>query len=213
MATIYDVSMLIHKDVQVYKNKDEKRPSFQTTSDFDTGSSHETRVSMDVHTGTHIDAPLHMIPGGETIETIKLKQLVGNCRVIDLTKVEGAIKKADLEPHKPQKGEFLLLKTKNSWDEEFNYDFVYVGADAAAYLAEVGVGLVGVDGLGIERSQPDHETHKSLMSKHIVIIEGLRLKNVPEGDYFMVAAPLKLTGIDAAPARVMLFEGVGILDE
>lgn len=211
MPTIYDVSMLIHKDVQVYKNKDEKRPSFETTSDFKTGTSHETRIHMDAHTGTHIDAPLHMLQDGKTIETIKLKQLVGDCRVIDLTEVTGAITRQDLEPHEPKHGEFLFLKTKNSWDEEFNFEFIYVAADAAAYLAEIGISGVGIDGLGIERSQPNHETHQALLSKDIVIIEGLRLKNVPAGTYFMVAAPLKLTGIDAAPARVMLFEGVGLL--
>ncbi|EPZ43355.1 cyclase family protein [Alicyclobacillus acidoterrestris] len=210
--TIYDVSMLIHEGVQVYKNKDEKRPRFETTSDFSTGSSHETRIHLDAHTGTHIDAPLHMIPDGKTIETVKLKQLVGNCRVLDLTDVEGGIGRADLEPHKPQPGEFLLFKTKNSWDEEFNYEFIYLAQDGAEYLADIGITGVGIDGLGVERAQPGHETHTALLSKDIVIIEGLRLKNVPAGEYFMVAAPLKLTGIDAAPARVMLFEGVGFLD-
>lgn len=212
MPTIYDVSMLVHADVQVYKNKEEKRPKFETTSDFNSGSSHETRIHMDAHTGTHIDAPLHMIEGGATIETVKLKQLVRDCRVIDLTNVDGAVTKSDLEPHQPKPGEFLILKTKNSWDEEFNFEFIYVAADAAAYLASVGIAGVAIDGLGIERSQPDHETHKALLAKDIVIIEGLRLKNVPAGNYFMVAAPLKLTGIDAAPARVMLLDGIGILD-
>lgn len=211
MPTIYDVSMLVHPGVQVYKNKEEKRPKFETTSNFNTGSTHETRIHMDAHTGTHIDAPLHMIEGGDTIESVKLKQLVRECRLIDLTNVEGGITKADLELHKPQKDEFLVLKTKNSWDDEFNFDFVYVAADGASYLADIGIAGVAVDGLGIERSQPDHETHKALLAKGIVIIEGLRLKNVPEGKYFMVAAPLKLTGIDASPARVMLLEGIGIL--
>lgn len=211
MPTIYDVSMLVDAGVQVYKNKEEKRPKFETTSNFNTGSSHETRIHMDSHTGTHIDAPLHMIEGGDTIESVKLKQLVRDCRVINLTSVQGGITRVDLEPHKPQKGEFLILKTNNSWDEEFNFDFVYVAEDGANYLAEVGIAGVAIDGLGIERSQPGHETHKSLLAKGIVIIEGLRLKNVPEGNYFMVAAPLKLTGIDAAPARVMLLEGIGVL--
>lgn len=206
---IYDVSMLIDTDMQVYKNKDEKRPSFDTTSDFKTGSSHETRIHMDAHTGTHIDAPLHMLEQGETIESVRIEQLVGDCRVVDLTHVEDGITRADLEAHAPQKGEFLLLKTKNSWDESFNFNFIYVAQDGAEYLADIGVAGVAIDGLGIERSQPGHETHKALLAKNIVIIEGLRLKDVPTGTYFMVAAPLKMTGIDAAPARVLLLDGVG----
>lgn len=206
---IYDVSMLIDTDMQVYKNKDEKRPSFETTSDFTTGSSHETRIHMDAHTGTHIDAPLHMLEQGETIESVHIEQLVGDCRVLDLTNVEDGITRADLEAHAPQKGEFLLLKTKNSWDESFNFNFIYVAQDGAEYLADIGIAGVAIDGLGIERSQPGHETHKALLAKNIVIIEGLRLKDVPTGTYFMVAAPLKMTGIDAAPARVLLLDGVG----
>ncbi|GLG02754.1 cyclase [Alicyclobacillus hesperidum subsp. aegles] len=208
MAKFYDISMLIHADMQVYKNKDEKRPQFETTSDFTTGSAHETRLHLDAHTGTHIDAELHMVPNGKTIEAIGLEKLIRSCRVIDLTSVTGGISKADLEPHNPQAGEFLLFKTRNSFEETFNFEFIYLAADGAEYLASIGVGGVGIDGLGVERAQPNHETHVSLLSKDIVILEGLRLKDVPAGRYFMVALPLKLTGIDAAPARVVLFEGV-----
>ncbi|WP_067620160.1 cyclase family protein [Alicyclobacillus acidiphilus] len=211
MAKMYDISMLIHPDMQVYKNKDEKRPSFETTSDFQTGSAHETKIHMDAHTGTHIDAELHMVPNGRTIEAVGLEKLVRTCRVIDLTGVTGGITKADLEPHQPKAGEFLLFKTRNSFEEEFNFEFVYLAADGANYLADIGIAGVGVDGLGVERAQPDHETHVALLTKDIVIIEGLRLKDVSPGEYFMVALPLKMTGIDAAPARVVLFEGVGSL--
>ncbi|EJY54895.1 cyclase family protein [Alicyclobacillus hesperidum URH17-3-68] len=208
MAKLYDISMLIHADMQVYKNKDEKRPQFETTSDFTTGSAHETRLHLDAHTGTHIDAELHMIPNGRTIEAVGLEKLVRSCRVIDLTAVTGGITKADLEPHNPQAGEFLLFKTRNSFEETFNFEFIYLAADGAEYLANIGISGVGIDGLGVERAQPNHETHVSLLSKDIVILEGLRLKDVPAGTYFMVALPLKLTGIDAAPARVVLLEGL-----
>lgn len=208
MAKIYDISMLVDAGIQVYKNKDEKRPKFETTSDFNTGTAHETRIHMDAHTGTHIDAELHMVPGGRTIEAVGLDKLVRSCRVIDLTSVTGGITKADLEAHQPKAGEFLLFKTRNSSEDEFNFEFIYLAADGARYLADIGVAGVGIDGLGVERAQPDHETHVALLTKDIVIIEGLRLQDVPVGEYFMVALPLKLTGIDAAPARVVLFEGV-----
>jgi arylformamidase len=81
---------------------------------------------------------------------------------------------------------------------------VYVRQDAAEYLAEIGIRGVAIDGLGIERAQPEYPTHRSLMRKDIYIVEGLRLKEIEPGEYFMVIAPLKMEGIDAAPARALL---------
>ncbi|TXK89605.1 cyclase family protein, partial [Parageobacillus sp. SY1] len=104
--------------------------------------------------------------------------------------------------------DFVLFKTKNSLEDAFNFEFIYVAEDAARYLADKKVRGVGIDALGIERSQPGHPTHKTLFSAGVIVIEGLRLKDVPEGSYFMVAAPLKLVGTDAAPARVILFENM-----
>lgn len=200
---MYDVTGETFEGMAVYKDKPEKQPKInQLTNGYVT----ETRLEMDVHTGTHIDAPLHMIVDGETFESISLDKLVGACKVVDVTGVEGGISKADLKRFQIQKDDFILLKTKNSFEEHFNFDFVYLAADGADYLAELGIRGVGTDALGIERSQEGHPTHKTLFANDIIIIEGLRLKEVQQGDYFMVAAPLKLVGTDAAPARVLLFE-------
>lgn len=204
MYKIYDISMPIYEGMPVYKNKPEKQPVFQRNTQ---NYVSETRVSMDVHCGTHVDAPLHMVLEGETMETISLEQLVGPCRVLDLTQVRDGITADDVQSMGIQPGEFLLLKTKNSMDEAFNPEFIFVKADAAQYLAEKGVKGIGIDALGIERSQTGHPTHKTLFESGIVIIEGLRLQEVPPGPYFMVAAPIKLVGTDAAPARVLLIEG------
>lgn len=201
---IYDISMTVTEQIQVYKNIEEKKPELRTTSDHTTGSAFETRINIDAHTGTHVDAPLHMIEGGDTIESIPLESTIGPARVLDLTDVEDGISRADLEPFKIVKGEWLLLKTKNSFSEEFDFNFVYLKKDGAAYLCELGIKGVATDGLGIERSQPGHETHRQLMERDIIIVEGLRLKEVPEGNYYMVIAPLKLSGIEAAPARAFL---------
>jgi arylformamidase len=202
---IYDVTAPIFEGMPVYKNKPEKQPKFSTvTNDYVT----ESRVDMDVHTGTHIDAPLHMVKNGETFETISLEKLVGTCKVFDVTNVEDKILKADITHLDIQENDFVLFKTKNSFDEAFNFEFIYIAEDAAQYLAEKKVRGVGIDALGVERSQPGHPTHKTLFGNNIIIIEGLRLKDVPEGQYFMVAAPLKLVGTDAAPARVLLFENL-----
>lgn len=202
---MYDVTGAIYEGMTVYKNKPEKQPKVNQVTD---GYVTETRLEFDVHTGTHIDAPLHMVVDGDTFETIPLDNLVGQCKVFDLNEVENGVSKADLERLDIQKGDFVLLKTKNSFEETFNFDFIYLAQDGAEYLSELGVRGVGIDSLGIERSQEGHPTHKTLFANDIIIIEGLRLKEIEQGEYFMVAAPLKLVGTDASPARVLLFEGL-----
>ncbi|MDC3412955.1 cyclase family protein [Terrihalobacillus insolitus] len=203
---VYDVSAAIYEGMTVYKNKTEKQPKIEITQDFTSGNVRESRVHLDVHTGTHVDAPLHMMPNGAAIESIMIEDLVGSCIVFDLTYVEDRIKVEHLEALGIQAGDFLFFKTKNSLMEEFDFDFIYLSEEAARYLAEIGVRGVGIDSLGVERSQPNHLTHKALFSKSVIIIEGLRLREVEAGIYYMVAAPLKLTGTDAAPARVLLIE-------
>ncbi|TKD72018.1 cyclase family protein [Pseudalkalibacillus hwajinpoensis] len=202
---MYDVSAPIYNGMAVYKNKEEKQPEITTKTN---GHVTESRLSLDVHTGTHVDAPLHMMNDGATFETINMEDLVGQAKVIDVTNVKGAISDKDIESEDIQEGDFILFKSQNSFEEEFNFDFVFVGEDAARYLAERNIRGVGVDGLGIERSQPEHPTHRSLFEKDVIIMEGLRLEDVAAGQYFMVAAPLKLQGTDASPARVLLFDGL-----
>jgi arylformamidase len=204
---IYDVSTTIQTGMAVYKNNPEKQPNITTVTN---GYVSETRLDMDVHGGTHVDAPLHMVIDGETIETLALEDLVGSSKVFDLTSIEDRITREDLEALDIQKNDFIIFKTKNSFEEEFNFDFIFLAEEAAKYLVEKGIRGVATDALGIERSQEGHPTHKTLFGANIIIIEGLRLKDVPAGEYFMVAAPLKLTGTDASPARILLLEGVQV---
>lgn len=199
----YDVTAEVYEGMPVYKNKEEKQPKFQTVTN---GHVTETRLSLDLHTGTHVDAPLHMINDGETMETIPLERLVRPVKLFDLTHVNDGITKEDIADLPIDKGDFVLFKTSNSFDEEFNFEFIYVKEDAARYLAEKGIDGVGIDSLGIERAQEGHPTHRTLFQNDIIVMEGLRLKDVEAGQYFMVAAPLKVIGTDASPARVLLFE-------
>ncbi|WP_027417914.1 cyclase family protein [Aneurinibacillus terranovensis] len=208
MYKVFDISMPIYEGMPVYKNKPEKQPKIRVVQDFDKSPARESRIDLDAHTGTHVDSPLHMVPGGGTMETILVERLVGSCRVIDVTGVKGGITRSDLESKQVEKDEFLILKTRNSSDTEFNPDFIYLAEDGARYLAEKGIRGVGIDGLGIERSQQGHPTHKALFAADIIIIEGLRLQGVPEGRYFLVGAPIKLVETEAAPARVLLIEGL-----
>lgn len=203
---IYDISMTIHEGMTVYKNKPEKKPKITNRSNFQTSSAYESSIEMDMHTGTHIDAPLHMIENGETMDLYPIERYVAKAKVIDLTHVEAAITKEELEKFDIQKNDFLLLKTRNSSVEEFDYDFVYLEKTGAEYLANIGIQGVGIDALGIERAQPDHETHKLLLGKHIMIIEGLRLKDIEPGEYILVALPIKILETEAAPARAILIK-------
>ncbi len=201
---MYDVTTTIFAGMTVYKDKPEKQPNFSRVTN---GYVTESRIAMDLHTGTHIDSPLHMVNNGATFETLSLESLVGNSKLFDLTNVTEKITKADLEHLSIEEGDFILFKTKNSFEEHFNFDFIYIAHDAAQYLVEKKIRGVGVDALGVERAQEGHPTHKTLFAGNVIVIEGLRFADVPEGNYFMVAAPLKLTGTDAAPARVLLFDG------
>lgn len=204
MPRIYDISMTIEEGMQVWENAEAKKPHISNVQNHDQGKPHESLLSLNVHTGTHVDAPLHMLAGGETIETIPLERLVGPARVLDLTHVGECITRDDLLPFHIQKGERLLFKTSSSFSEQFLMDFVYLREDGARYLADIGVAIVGTDALGIERAQAEFPTHRTLMRSGIVIVEGLRLKAVEPGSYWLVVAPLKLTGIDGAPARALL---------
>ncbi len=200
---IYDVTAPIHSDMPVYKNKAEKKPSIKTDTN---GHVTESRISIDLHTGTHVDAPLHMFNEGETIETIDIKQLVRPVKVFDLTDAEENISYEDIKDLAIEENDFVIFKTKNSWDEEFNFEFIYVAADAAKHLAEKKIAGVAIDALGIERAQEGHPTHRTLMGNGVIIMEGLRLKDIEAGQYFMVAAPLNVQKTDASPARVLLFD-------
>ena len=121
---IYDISMTIEKEMGVYKNKEEKRPVIKFQSKIPRDSINESSMYMNLHTGTHIDAPYHVDNMGVTIDKIDLKKLITRCRVLDLTKVVGGITKENLMDKGILSGEFLLLKTRNSFTEEYESDFV-----------------------------------------------------------------------------------------
>lgn len=203
---IYDISMPITRDMPVYKGKEEKRPSVRIDSNFSTSSVYESRLEMNLHTGTHIDRSLHMIPGGTTVETLELHQVITACRVLDLTEAEEKITKEQLIGKGIREGDFILLKTKNSYMDILEKDFIYVEKGAAGYLKEMKIKGVGIDSLGIERAQPDHETHIRLLGADIVILEGLRLKDIEEGEYMLAAAPIYIVDAEAAPVRAVLFK-------
>jgi len=207
---IWDISMEINANMPVWKGRDERRPIFTVTRNFENGKgARETRIDVDMHCGTHIDAPLHFVESGDTIENTTLQKLVRQVKVVDLTGVQDCIRVQDLRDLPISEGDFLLLKTVNSFGNDLEGDFVFIHEDAAAFLAEKKIAGVGIDALGVERDQPSHGTHLALLTKGIIIIEGLRLGEVDQGTYMMIAAPLKIIGVEAAPARVFLLDCAG----
>lgn len=203
---IYDISMPIRTDMPVYKGKEEKRPQRIVESDHLTGSVYESSVKMNLHTGTHLDRPLHMMPNGDTMDSLQLEELITECVVLNLTDVKAEITANDLIGKGIQCGDFVLLKTRNSSEPILESDFVYLEKSGAKYLADLKVRGVGIDALGIERGQPGHETHLALMENGAHILEGLRLAEIKEGRYELIALPLNITGAEAAPVRAILIQ-------
>lgn len=208
---IIDISMEIHPGMMVYKNRKGKRPQFESTRSIANGEgANETRICLDSHTGTHIDAVSHFMPYGKTTSQIPLDNFVGLCRVIDLTHLNEKITAEDLKEKNISKNQILLLKTKNSFNKssEFDFNFVYLEKSGAEYLARMEVKTVGIDALGIERDQPDADTHKTLLGNGIPIIEGLQLSQVSEGGYMLFCLPMPLKDLDGAPVRAVLIKNM-----
>lgn len=204
---IIDISWPVAENVTEYK--DRITVSFPQVKTFERDGARESVMTMNVHTGTHVDAPAHFIKDGATIEATSLTSLVGPCIVLDCTKVKDGITDAHLTVAAEllEKGDIVLLKTRNSEHAAtapFNPNFVFLAASGAHFLLNHGAKAVGIDYLGIERNQPDHATHATLLGNGIPIIEGLRLAEVKPGRYNAVIAPLLLPGCEAAPARAFL---------
>lgn len=201
---IYDISMPITADMPVYKGKESKRPIITVENDHTKGTTYESSIKMNLHTGTHLDRPLHMIPQGATMDSLKLEELVTDCMVLNLTEVKDYITEQDLKGKNIQPGDFVLLKTRNSFEPILEEDFIYLEQSGAKYLAELKVRGVGIDALGIERNQPGHETHLELMGIGAHILEGLRLSEIEEDRYELIALPLYIEGAEAAPVKAIL---------
>lgn len=165
---------------------------------------------MGAHSGTHIDAPMHFIKDGISIDQVALTHFIGPARVIDCSPDAMVIDAAELNKHDWKGAKRILFRTRNSrngWmtDPNFHKDFTYIAPDAAQLMADAGVELVGIDYLSAEVfDAKDPQTHKILLGKGIPIVEGLDLRNVEAGDYRLIILPLKIVGHEAAPARAVL---------
>jgi arylformamidase len=212
MLRLLDISLPVHAEMVVWPgNPVYQRIPFQSLKRGD--GSNNSEIRMGTHTGTHIDAPSHSIEDGNSIDQVSLNACVGRARVVDMTHVAEAISLDDLlAMHLSPVSERLLFKTRNSklWADqvaEFTTDYIGLSAEAARWLAHNDVKLVGVDYLSLESySAKDRLAHRALLSKQVVIVEGLNLSGVAPGEYELCCLPLRLMGADGSPARALLRE-------
>ena len=190
---IYDISQEVFS-CAVYPGdpKPEKMTIFSTAE----GDLYNlSSFAMCTHNGTHIDAPFHFLHSGKTVEQIDPSHFIGNCYV---ARHEGDVTANDAQTilQKADGAERILICGK-----------VTVTADAAEVFAAAGIKLLGNEGQTVGPEDAPMQVHLILLQREVVLLEGIVLKDVPEGHYFLSAAPLKLDGCDGAPCRAFLIEG------
>ncbi len=169
-----------------------------------------SKYELGAHSGTHIDAPMHFIKDGASIDAVKIASLIGPARVIVIADSVQAITAAELNRLDWKGVERILFRTRSSshgWMDsaQFHRDFAYVAGDAADSLAAAGVKLVGIDYISAEQfAAPAPLAHRALLGKGIPIVEGLDLRNAPAGDYDLIILPIKVAGHEGAPSRAIL---------
>ena len=175
---IYDITQELFTGA-VYPG--DMRPENHRLKSSDNGDTSTVTVfTMNVHAATHIDAPIHRVKGGKGIDEIPLDACVGQAEVISY----GNVKQLAASTSKR-----ILFKDCEQIDE-----------DTARLMVEKNVIFVGAEGQSIG----NREVHRILLENEIVVLEGVRLSEVPEGEYMMYAAPVKLGGCDGAPCRAIL---------
>jgi arylformamidase len=202
---IYDISRTVCRGIAVWPGDPEFR-SRRVMSICEGASSNVSAVDLCVHTGTHVDAPLHLDNSGCDIAEAPLARFIGSARVLAVPAAK-SIRATDLSGLDWTSVERVLFKTRsgNLPEQRFDENYVYVGKDAAGFLAEKGILLVGTDAPSVDDfASPDLPSHRILLQHGIVILEGALLQHVPPGDYELICLPLKLAGLDGSPVRAIL---------
>ena len=206
---IFDISIDIFPEM--VKWEEDSPVKIRQVMDIAKGAPYNlSEMKMSVHTGTHMDAPRHFLPGGGLIEDFPLDLLIGEAQVVRIPDEAESIDAQVLEAVGLKKDiQRVLFKTHNSqyWKtcpNEFQENFVSLSLDGANYLIDQGVKLVGIDYLSISPADDFRPVHSRLMENDIAIIETLDLSKVEPGIYTLVCLPLKLKGVEGAPVRAVL---------
>lgn len=210
MPRIYDISLPVTAGGVVYPGN--PPIVFEAQQALARGDgANVSSLAFGSHTATHVDAAKHFFDDGQTVDHLPLERLIGPCVVLEFGERVMSIGKADLQRHDLTGVKRVLCKTRNSTvlqrRPEFVKDYTYISPEGAEYLVGLGVELVGVDYLSVEQFKSGHHrTHLALLEAEVVIIEGLALADVLPGRYQLVCLPLKLAGLDGAPARAVLID-------
>ena len=207
MSRIYDISVPIRSGGLVYPGNPEIEISLQQAVAKGAGAN-VSFIRFGSHTGTHADAARHFFDDGQAVDAIPLERLIGPALLLSFPDDLRAVTAADLQKHDIKGHKRILLRTRNSAllsQREFVRDYTYLAPDGAQYLVDQGVELVGIDYLSIEQFHSGHhKTHRTLLAKSVVILEGLDLSVPAPGPYELICLPLRIEGCDGAPARAVL---------
>jgi len=204
---IHDITVPIRQGMVLYEGDPDVH--LTRTASIERGDpANVSRLDFGVHTGTHIDAPVHFIDGAAGADALPLDVLVGIAQVVDAAHLTGHIDAATLASLGIAAGaERVLFKTRNSqlWSRDtFSPDFIALTEDAARALVAQRVRLVGIDYLSIAPKDDPVPVHRHLLEAGVVIVEGLDLRAVEAGMYELICLPLHIAGSDGAPARAVL---------
>ena len=170
-----------------------------------------SRIDMGVHSGTHVDAPAHLLDGAPGADALPLDALVGDAVVVDAEGLDGDLDAAAIASLEiPPGAARVLLRTRNGrlWERDrFEPSYVGLTGDGAQALVDAGVRLVGIDYMSIATAADPLPAHLVLLRARVVILEGLDLRGVAPGPYRLACLPLRIVGADGAPARAVLIRG------
>lgn len=201
---IIDISMELNEKTVVWVDDDQ--PKLIPLARQPEAPINFTWLDFGAHAGTHIDAPYYLFNEKWKSDEVPFEVLMGDCQVVDLTDIDDYIEVEDLKKHNIT-SERILLKTQNSYDtmEKYNPKHVVLSNEAACYLRDLGIKLIGYDYQSFERNGAV-DIHRIFMEKNIVALDNLRLKETEEKIYKLICLPIRVTGIDAAPSRAILIE-------
>ncbi|MCD7872032.1 MAG: cyclase family protein [Clostridiales bacterium] len=191
---IYDISPDILK-AEIYG--EDTKPNLKRVSDIRGGCEYNlSDITMCLHTGAHIDAPLHFVENGKPVDELSVSQFVGRCVVAS---ANGPVTAQWIERNLPWDCKRLLIKCGGNG---------YLMDNAVNELCRFNISLVGIDSVSISSSENEGSVHRELMYNNIAILEGIDLTDVKDGEYFLFAAPIKIGGAEAAPCRALLIKGI-----
>lgn len=169
-------------------------PELERVKKIDENSEYNlSKISMCLHNGTHMDAPLHFLPDGNDICTVPPDAFFGPCVVVEVPPI--LITGSYVEEYFPRNAKRILIKSGGK---------AFLHESAASELSFMGYCLVGTDALTVEPENSDGRSHRTLMADNVAVLENLDLDAVSPGDYFLSAAPIKISGAEAAPVRAIL---------